>query len=508
MSDEIKVQSKNKKTKLIVAFAAIAIAIITVVAIVLVSSNSATAQKVKEQLSLGEKYLSELEYEQAIVAYELAIKIDPKCTDAYLGLADVYEELGEYDKAAEVLAEAKKVIKDEDGVTRIEKKQKQVEAKQEEENQAATTTPEATATPEPTAAPVPTATPVPTPEPTATPSPVPAPTATPLPVVTEAPIATATPRPVPTATPKPTATPVPTVAPVVENKTVELKLAADCFTYEQVGEEYLCTGLSEKGYGEFKKYDKNTTASIKLPAVSDTGKTVVGFLSKSNDGYDLREMLTESSAYVELVCPETYTVYYGVGKEQPNGKYADKLTKVVLNEGLEKIGGNAFLECTGLAEIEIPTSVKEIGNQAFLRCDNLKIESFDVSGKTLDSGIFHGVTINKVTVNDTVSASFYGSFKGAIVNEVEIKEGLKEIPNYLFAECESIKTVKLPNSLEKIGRQAFLNCTGLTEVEIPENVREIGVQAFFRCDKLTIVTSRGSAADTYATKENIPVQYQ
>ena len=56
ISDEIKVQAKSKKTKLIIAIIAV-IAVITIVAIVLASSGSATAKKVKEQLSLGEIFL-------------------------------------------------------------------------------------------------------------------------------------------------------------------------------------------------------------------------------------------------------------------------------------------------------------------------------------------------------------------------------------------------------------------------------------------------------------------
>ena len=89
MADEIKVQSK-KKTKLIIIVVAIVIALATIAAVIFVPKK-ANARKVEEQLSLGTKYLTELNYEQAIVAYEAAIKIDPKCTDAYLGLAEADE---------------------------------------------------------------------------------------------------------------------------------------------------------------------------------------------------------------------------------------------------------------------------------------------------------------------------------------------------------------------------------------------------------------------------------
>ena len=60
-------------------------------------------KRLAEQLDLAERYLSELDYESAIAAYEAAIEIEPKCEEAYLGLADIYIEQEEYEKAADIL---------------------------------------------------------------------------------------------------------------------------------------------------------------------------------------------------------------------------------------------------------------------------------------------------------------------------------------------------------------------------------------------------------------------
>ena len=66
-------------------------------------SSSSKNTDLQEQLDLGEQYLSELNYEQAIVAYEAAITIDPQSVDACLGLADTYIALGDYEEALSVL---------------------------------------------------------------------------------------------------------------------------------------------------------------------------------------------------------------------------------------------------------------------------------------------------------------------------------------------------------------------------------------------------------------------
>ena len=77
MSDEIKVKGNSGKKKVVIAVMAVIIVALAV-AVVLLLPKGGTAKKVAKQLSLGAKYLSELEYEQAIAAYELAIEIEPK----------------------------------------------------------------------------------------------------------------------------------------------------------------------------------------------------------------------------------------------------------------------------------------------------------------------------------------------------------------------------------------------------------------------------------------------
>ena len=72
-----------------------------------VSADTPTWQ---EQYDLGIRYLSEGNYEEAIIAFTAAIEIDPKQADAYMGLADVYTAQGNPDKAAEILKQALEIL--------------------------------------------------------------------------------------------------------------------------------------------------------------------------------------------------------------------------------------------------------------------------------------------------------------------------------------------------------------------------------------------------------------
>ena len=568
MSDEMKVQTKGLNKKFI--FIAITLIVVGLIAaLVVLIPTSSKAKKVEEQLNLGAKYLSELDYEQAIVAYEAVIKIDPKCEEAYLALADVYIATGEFEKAEEILKKAEETI-GVDVTDAVVNKRKVVEEVREEQKQAEgviipsptpTVTPTNTPIPSPTV--VPTTPPSPTPTETSevTPTEVPKVTPTSTPTVTLSPIATVipTPSPMPTATPSPTSTPTPTLAPVEEGSIrVELKLASDCFTYGEKNNTYVCTGLSEKGYKEFKKYGSVYLVSITLPSVTDNGKEVEGFWSAKNSGYGLRELLVEEAACIELVCPNSYVGYYGNAENRPYLEYIHKLKSVILNDGLQIVGSRAFENCIGIKEVAIPTSVttigsyafegcselnkvtlpesvKTFGSRAFAECTKLKLEEVELGGKTLDWAVFEGVQVEKLKVSDKVIAcdtgKGLGSLEGMLAGELVLAAGLEEISDYLFSDCTWLKEIDIPSSVTRIGKYAFCGCTGLEEVTIPENVTKLGNNAFngcvgiknihipnsiaeiewgtfYDCKYCCIVTSRGSAADTYAQANGIAVQYK
>lgn len=59
-------------------------------------SKAATAA---DKIELGQKYLTELNYTEAIASFTEAIKLDPNNIQAYMGRAEAYMALGEYDKA-------------------------------------------------------------------------------------------------------------------------------------------------------------------------------------------------------------------------------------------------------------------------------------------------------------------------------------------------------------------------------------------------------------------------
>lgn len=71
--------------------------------ILVLSSCSQSVSAWQEQYDLGMRYLSEGNYEEAIIAFTAAIEIDPKRADAYLQLAEVYMRTNETENAIRVI---------------------------------------------------------------------------------------------------------------------------------------------------------------------------------------------------------------------------------------------------------------------------------------------------------------------------------------------------------------------------------------------------------------------
>ena len=116
-----KVKKRKKTIAVICIVLALAVALIAGTLII----QATPANRLKRQLRLAEKYLTEMNYEQALIAYNEAIKIDPKCEQAYLGMADIYVKKDEPGKAVELLESVENSINTDKIKSKLETAKKQ-----------------------------------------------------------------------------------------------------------------------------------------------------------------------------------------------------------------------------------------------------------------------------------------------------------------------------------------------------------------------------------------------
>ena len=102
--------SKKKKIMLAVGTVLFLAVVCGFVAVMAIGGNR--EGNAQEQLSLGERYLAEMDYERAVAAFELAIELEPRNIDAYIGLARAYDGLGDTDLALETLETAREKIQE------------------------------------------------------------------------------------------------------------------------------------------------------------------------------------------------------------------------------------------------------------------------------------------------------------------------------------------------------------------------------------------------------------
>ena len=77
------------------------------------------------------------------------------------------------------------------------------------------------------------------------------------------------------------------------------------------------------------------------------------------------------------------------------------------------------------------------------------------------------------------------AFEGcSSLKSIAIPEGVTIIGRETFSECSSIKSIVIPKSVTNIERYAFSVCSSLTNITIPEGVTSVEYEAFFGCNSL------------------------
>lgn len=146
---------------------------------------------------------------------------------------------------------------------------------------------------------------------------------------------------------------------------------------------------------------------------------------------------------------DTVVIAEGCGvREIPDYAFlgCDGLKKVILPEGVVKIGFQAFSECRKLESIDFPSTLEDIGSNSFAYCENLSDVVFPGSLKHIGHNAF--------------------SFCGAL-ESVDLPDSVGEIESYAFSDCGNIRKVKLPGNDRLLGELIFNCCDRLEEIIQP-----------------------------------------
>ncbi len=177
--------------------------------------------------------------------------------------------------------------------------------------------------------------------------------------------------------------------------------------------------------------------------------------------------------------------------------WRSSLQEISIPEGVTSIGNSAFSNCRSLQKITIPEGVTSIGNSAFSGCRSLQKITIPSSVKRIDWNPFMGCKYKLICKSPhfkVVGNSLYDADMTVLISFLSnakvfaIPDGVTNIGNWAFFNCNSLQAISIPNGVTSIGDGAFSYCFLLREVSIPEGVTSIGNSTFSGCRSLQKIT--------------------
>ncbi|MBQ4641001.1 MAG: leucine-rich repeat protein [Oscillospiraceae bacterium] len=165
------------------------------------------------------------------------------------------------------------------------------------------------------------------------------------------------------------------------------------------------------------------------------------------------------------------------------------ITKVIVPEGVKKIGAYAFANLTALEEIVLPSTLESIEYGAFYGCSALQKVTFSgennlvvISQNAFEKCDLRGtLELPKICVISDYAFAGNQKLKGIVTSDA-----LQSIGQYAFAGCKALEDVTVTADTVKYGTYAFTGCEALTEFYVNAAVLPEGM--FYECKNIQTVT--------------------
>lgn len=237
-----------------------------------------------------------------------------------------------------------------------------------------------------------------------------------------------------------------------------------------------------------------TINGVKYGLMSDNKCIVIGDAGAKGDITFENEVTINDHTYpVTGVCGSGD--YSDEAKDQKKGFSGNtNITGITFKTGsqITWIGDHAFKSCSSLKTINKVPALDFINSWCF---EGTALESVDLSQTKLQylpNGCFYNCgKLKEVKLPPTLTTPNSGNWveaddakygkqafqKTAIVSIDLTKTQLISLGDYMFADCKSLNTVKLPSSLKYIWNHAFCN-SSLSSITFPRSLQKIDAWAF------------------------------
>ena len=163
------------------------------------------------------------------------------------------------------------------------------------------------------------------------------------------------------------------------------------------------------------------------------------------------------------------------------------LSAIDIPATVTEIGKSAFCY-TGIVEMVVPDAVQYIGDEAFLGCSRLSSITLPSHLIGISAGLFQDCTaLHSITIPQSVVDISRNAFKQSGLVSITFEGDIDDIGGYAFGGCTSMRSIVLPTTAH-IEDAAFYGCSNLETVVITGRVYEIRSYAFGECTALQTVT--------------------
>ena len=158
------------------------------------------------------------------------------------------------------------------------------------------------------------------------------------------------------------------------------------------------------------------------------------------------------------------------------------------NTNIKSIGDYAFMSCTKLHTINLPSSLEYLGQGIFEQCEALKNCNFQ----------------NNTTKVECLR--FFTFWLCVSMKTLELPEGIKMIEGKgggaALQYMINLTNLKLPNTLKEVGPHFLCCARSLKQLTIPASVKYLDAACFHGCEKLESVYLLGRAASLQGGSSN------
>lgn len=169
---------------------------------------------------------------------------------------------------------------------------------------------------------------------------------------------------------------------------------------------------------------------------------------------------------------------------------ADRITQVVIGEGVSSVGRLAFYGCRNLTTVSLPGSLNSIGELAFKNCESLTYIPLPGGLRSIGEAAFEScLSLADINLPESLqSIGSYAFYWCKSLRVITVPAGVTRLGNVAFAYCESLVRAVIRCPITKLPDATFFGCTSLVEVVIPETVQQLGDEALTGCENLSTVT--------------------